>query len=114
MSKPLSASEPWMKTETRSWVPTVPLIVRGLEGHELELVGIMQTVPVNCPWAGVSEGMRKTVPRSNRTEEYSIFLVMFFAYFQNRLGVRDNLRVPDTCGSFSGHGLPGIASVCSG
>jgi hypothetical protein len=66
-----------MKTDTRSWVPTVPPIVAGLDGQVLELVGIMQTVPVNCPWAGVVAGMRNMVPSSSRTEGYRIFLVMF-------------------------------------
>jgi len=75
-----------MKTDTRSWVPTVPPIVAGLEGHELELVGMRQTVPVNCPWTGFAAGMRNMVPSSSRTEEYSIFLAMFFAYFQRAAG----------------------------
>lgn len=72
-----------MNTDTRSWVPTVPPIVAGLDGHEPELVGIMQTVPVNCPWAGFAAGMRTTMPSSSRTEKYSIFLAILFAYFQN-------------------------------
>jgi hypothetical protein len=78
-----------MKTDTRSWAPTVPPIVAGLEGHELEPVGMIQTVPVNCPWAGVVVGMRNMMPSSSRTEEYSIFLDMFFAYFQS---ARDRRR----------------------
>lgn len=78
-----------MKTDTRSWVPTVPPTVAGLEGHELELVGTIQMVPVNCPWAGVVAGMRNMMPSSKRTEEYTIFLVMSCAYFSE---ARDSWR----------------------
>ena len=106
MSKPFSASEPWMKMDTRSWVPTVPLTVTGLEGHELELVGMIQTVPVNCPCAGEIAGMRNMVPSSSRTEEYTIFLAMFFTYFRKLVIVGDNLRLPDAYGSPSSDGLP--------
>jgi hypothetical protein len=34
-----------MKTDTRSWVPDVPVIVAELDGHEVEPEGTTQTTP---------------------------------------------------------------------
>ena len=68
-----------MKIETRSCVPIVPLMVTGVEGQELALVGIMQTVPVNCPWTGVAEGTRNRAPRSSSRDENNILVLVYFS-----------------------------------
>ena len=45
MSNPLSAPEFWMKTETRSWVPCIPVIRAGLDGQGVVPDGIIHTIP---------------------------------------------------------------------
>ena len=46
MSKPLMPLEFCMKTDTRSWEPTVPVIGAGVVGHVVLPAGMMQTTPV--------------------------------------------------------------------
>lgn len=44
-SKPFRLPEPWMKTETRSWVACIPVIRAGLDGQGVVPDGIMHTIP---------------------------------------------------------------------
>jgi hypothetical protein len=71
MSKPLRELEFCMNTETLSWLPTLPVIVAGLEGHELALFAIRQTVPVACPCASVIAGTLKRAAARSRIDEKS-------------------------------------------
>jgi len=60
-SKPFNPVEFWMKTETLSCVPTVPVIDAGLDEHDEAPAGMMHTVPSEDACA-----MEK-FPAANRT-----------------------------------------------
>jgi hypothetical protein len=83
-----------MKTDTRSWVPIVPCIEAGLEGQGVAPDGIMQTVPMVCPWAGVVAGTRNIVPSSTRiAENNNLVLVNTCTYFQTAQDMRLRLKL---------------------
>jgi hypothetical protein len=83
-----------MKTDTRSWVPIVPCIEAGLEGQEVAPDGIMQTVPMVCPWAGAVAGTRNIVPRSTRiAENNNLVLVKTGTCFQAAQDMRLRLKL---------------------
>lgn len=83
-----------MNTETVSWVPTVPVMVAGLEGHEEVLVGIIQTVPV-CAWTGEIPGSRIIEPNRTRTDaNNSLDFFKSFTYFPDFLRGQVQLRLP--------------------
>lgn len=52
MSNPFRPLEFWIKIETRSWDPTVPVIRAGLDGQDVEPLGMMQTTPDGKACAG--------------------------------------------------------------
>lgn len=68
-----------MKTETRSCVPTVPVMLAGLEGHEVAPEAIMHTVPVNCPRTGVAPGITNSAPKSSRRETKNSLVFKIFS-----------------------------------
>ena len=76
-SKPFRPVEFWINTETRSWVPTVPVIDAGLDGQEDAPAGIMQMTPVEAACAGAEfEAANKIVPISRKIDAETI--VIFF------------------------------------
>jgi hypothetical protein len=60
MSKPFNPVEFWMKTETLSCVPTVPVIEAGPDEHDEAPAGMMHTVPAEDPCA------KEKFPAANR------------------------------------------------
>jgi hypothetical protein len=85
-SKPFKAVEFWMNTETRTCVPTVPVIDAGLDGQADALVGIMHTMPVDAPCAGVEfTAANKTVPINMRIDAEA--KVIFFKNYTRICGL---------------------------